>query len=153
MPELERETIPATIDDNGVTVRVTEAGSQFLVSGADMAPNTIEGTDPYTIWLAPGRRLIVGSDAPAGDFVSDVSDGLVLIEISGPRADDVLAMGCPLDPTALAHGRCAQTLFAGLKVVLYRHGKALRLHVERPLAAWLLDWLRQAIGSFEGQEQ
>jgi hypothetical protein len=38
-------------------------------------------------------------------------------------------------------------------VILYRHGGALRLHVERPLAAWMLDWLRQAISSFEGQQQ
>jgi heterotetrameric sarcosine oxidase gamma subunit len=153
MPELQRETIAATIDGNGVTVRVAEAGSQFFVSGPDMAPNTVEGTDPYALWLAPGRRLIVGSDAPDGDFVSDVSDGLVVIEISGPRADEVLVMACPLDPTALAHGRCAQTLFAGAKAILYHHRGALRLHVERPLAAWLLDWLRQAIGSFEGQPQ
>lgn len=153
MPELQREPIAATIDGAGVAVRIAEVGSQFLVSGADMVPNTIEGTDPYAIRLAPSRRLIVGSAAPDGDFVSDVSDGLVVIEISGPRADDVLAMACPLDPGSLAHGRCAQTLFAGLKVVLYRHGKALRLHVERPLAAWLIDWLRQAVGSFEGQAQ
>jgi hypothetical protein len=34
-------------------------------------------------------------------------------------------------------------------VLLYRHGDAIRMHVERPLAEWLLDWLRQAATSFE----
>jgi heterotetrameric sarcosine oxidase gamma subunit len=153
VPELQHEAINATIDGNGVIVRVAEVGGQFLVSGPDMAPNTIEGTDPYALWLAPDRRLVVGGSTPDGEFVSDVTDGLVVIEISGPRADEVLAMACPLDPTVLAPKRCAQSPFAGVKVILYRHRGALRLHVERPLAAWLLDWLRQAIGSFEGQEQ
>jgi sarcosine oxidase gamma subunit len=58
-------------------------------------------------------------------------------------------MGCPLDPATLVPGHCAQTLFADVKVVLYRHGDAVRLHVERSLAQWLLDWLRQAATSFE----
>jgi heterotetrameric sarcosine oxidase gamma subunit len=153
MPELARETITAKIDGNGVTVHAAEVGRQFVVSGGDMAPNTIEGIDPYALWLAPGRRLIVGGSTPDGEFVSDISDGLAVIEISGPRAEEVLAMACPLDPVALAPKRCAQSLFAGVKVILYRHTGALRLHVERPLAAWVLDWLRQAIGSLEGQEQ
>jgi heterotetrameric sarcosine oxidase gamma subunit len=150
MADLARESTFAGLDGHGVAVRIADAGAQFLVSGADMAPNTIEGAAPYALWLAPGRRLVVGAAAPEAGFVSDVSDGFVVIDISGPRADEVLAMASPLDPAALAPGRCAQSLFAGVKVVLYRHKDALRLHVERPLAAWLLDWLRQAISSFEG---
>lgn len=149
MPELRRETMTTGIDGNGITIRVPEVAGQFLVSGAEGAPNTIEGNDPYALWLAPGRRLVVGGAAPDGAFVSDVTDGLVVVELSGPRMDELLAMGCPLDPATLAPGHCAQTLFAGVKVLLYRRGDAVRLHLERPLAAWLLDWLRQAATSFE----
>ena len=150
MADLMHEALSAGIDGNGVAVRVADVGGQFLVSGVEMLPNTIEGSDPYTLWLAPGRHLRVGSPAPREEFSSDVSDGLVVIDISGPRVDEVLAMACPLDPASLARAHCAQSLFAGVKVLLYRHGDALRLHVERPLAAWLLDWLRQATSSFEG---
>lgn len=150
MPDLAREPVVTSMDGNGVAVRVADVGSQFLVSGVDLAPNTIEGVGPYILWLAPERCLVVGEAAPAGKFVSDVSDGFVVIDISGPRTDEVLAMACPLDPASLTPGHCAQSLFAGVKVIIYRHGDVLRLHVERPLAAWLLDWLRQAIRSFEG---
>ena len=150
MPDLAHEAVTASIDGNGIAIRVAEVGSQFFVSGSDMPPNTIDGAEPYVVWLAPERCLVVGGAPPGGKFVSDVSDGFVVIDISGPRTDEVLAMACPLDPASLTSGRCAQSLFAGVKVILYRHGEALRLHVERPLAAWLLDWLRQAISSFEG---
>lgn len=150
MRDLTRELVVASIDGRGIAAHVIDVGGQFLVSGVDIAANTIEGIDPYTLWLAPERCLVVGGSAPRAEFVSDVSEGLVVIDISGARTDDVLAMACPLDPASLALGHCAQSLFAGVKVILYRHGDALRLHVERPLASWLLDWLRQAIGAFEG---
>jgi heterotetrameric sarcosine oxidase gamma subunit len=149
MPELQRRPIAATIDGNGIAVRVVQLAGQFLVSGPDMPPNTIEGDDPYALWLAPGRRLVVGATIPTGTFVSDVSDGMVVFEISGARTDEVLAMGCPLDLAALASGHCALTLFAGVKVLLYRHCNAVRLHVDRSLSQWLLDLLRQAATSFE----
>jgi len=151
MPELRRETIFSGIDGDGIAVRLPDLPGQFLVSGAELAPNSVDGSDPYALWLAPGRSLFVGTTPPDERFVSDVSDGLVVIDLGGPRSDQILAMACPLDPAALAPGRCVQSLFAGVKVLLYRHGEALRLHVERPLAAWLLDWLRQAIGAFERQ--
>ncbi len=149
MPELQRRPIAATMGGSGIAVHVVQLAGQFLVSGPDMPPNTIEGNDHYALWLAPGRRLVVGDTAPSGSFVSDVSDGMVVIEISGAHTKDVLAMACPLDLAALVSGRCAQTLFAGVKVLLYRHGAAIRMHVERSLAEWLLDWLRQAATSFE----
>jgi len=58
-------------------------------------------------------------------------------------------MGSSLDPALLAPGRCAQTIFAGVKVVLYRHDEALRLHVERPLAAHVLARLHEASSALE----
>jgi len=149
MAELERRPIAVTMDGDGIAVCVVQVAGQFLVSGGDMPANTIEGSDPYAMWLAPGRRLVVANTAPDGSFVSDVSDGIVVIEFSGAQMENILAMGCPLDPGTLVSGRCAQTLFAGVRVVLYRHGNAVRLHVERSLAQWLLDWLRQAVTSFE----
>jgi len=76
MAELQRRPLAVTIDGNGIAVRVVQVAGQFLVSGAHMPANTIEGSDPYAMWLAPGRRLVVGQSVPGGSFVSDVSDVL-----------------------------------------------------------------------------
>jgi heterotetrameric sarcosine oxidase gamma subunit len=135
---------------HGVSVRLADIAAQHYVSGATLAANTIAGSDPYTLWLAPDRALLVGAiaDIPAG-FVSDMTDGLAVFDISGPRADEVIAMGCTLAPSgpALARGRCAQTVFGGVRVILYRRGDGFRVHVERQLAAFLLEWFSQAVSA------
>ena len=73
-------------------------------------------------------------------------DDDVELEITGPRAGEIVAVSTTLDPTSpvLAPGRCAQTLFGGVKVVLYAYGDGFRLHAERQFSAFLLEWLRQA---------
>ncbi len=135
----------------GVSVRVLDLPAQFLVTDAPpLAANALVESDPYSLWLAPDRTLVVYETArgqPRGRFVSDVTDGLVAFEISGPRAGEIASVSCTLDPGGdiLAHGRCAQTLFGGVKAVLYRHGEGFRLHAERPFAAFLLQWLCKAV--------
>ncbi len=126
----------------GVVVRMVEAGTLRLVSGAALAPNTVADG---MLWLAPERALQLGGAAPEG-FVADVSDGFAVFELAGGAAADLLAMGSTLDPALLAPGRCAQSVFAGVKVVLYGTPEAIRLIVERSLAAYLLAWFKQAAG-------
>ena len=125
----------------GVTVQLVDPGVLRYVTGAALAPNTRDGN---MLWLAPDRALQIGGAAPAG-FVSDVTDGLATFAISGPHAADLLAMGTTLDPAALAPGRCAQTMFAGVRVVVYAQDDGFRLHAERSLAAYLLAWFAQAV--------
>jgi sarcosine oxidase, subunit gamma len=137
----------------GVTARVLDPLGQFYVTGGpELAPNTCAGTDPCSLWLAPDRTLVVSETqrgTPDGALVSDVTDGLLLVEIVGPRAGDIIAASTTLDPTGpvLAPGRCAQTLFGGVKVVLYRCGDGFRLHAERQFSAFLLEWLLQAVSA------
>jgi sarcosine oxidase gamma subunit len=50
---------------------------------------------------------------------------------------------------AVTLGRCAQTLFGGVKVLLYAHGDGFRLHAERQFAAFLLEWLAQAVAALK----
>jgi hypothetical protein len=118
--------------------------AQFLVSAShDQTPNTVvEIAGGYAVWLTPTRLLAVTATPPGG-FVSDASHGQAMFVIAA-HADDLLAMGCTLPPASLAEGHCAQTLFAGLKALLYRRAGALHIHVERQLAPHLRDWLRQA---------
>ena len=143
MVDLSRQSIREQIGDGcdgaGVTVRVLDIAAQFYVP-CDQPPNSVQGSGPYTLWLAPDRALHVGGTAPAG-FVSDMSDGLAVFEIAGPRAGELLAMGCTL---ALPPGQCGQTVFGGVRALLYPYGDGFRLHVERQLAAFLMQWFQTA---------
>lgn len=143
MVSLARQTaadLLGAIEAPGFALLVLDLPQFYVPCG--QPPNTRHGDAPYTLWLAPDRALQVGGDAPAG-FVSDVTDGLAVFELSGPRASDVLAMGCAFDLPP--PGACAQTVFAGVKILVYRHGDALRLHVERQLAAYLHTWFVTAV--------
>jgi len=138
----------------GVAVRVVDPGRLFYVSPpSGLAPNELRGEGDHWLWLAPDRALRVGALEPPAGFVSDVTDGLATFEITGPRAAEIIAMGCTLDPhgDALAAGRCAQTVFAGVKVVLYAHGggETFRLLAERSLAPYLLEWFTQAASALQ----
>jgi sarcosine oxidase subunit gamma len=125
-------------------------------------PNHLAGKTAKAFWMAPGQWLVVsddGADAdlaqrleraagPAGGFVSDVADGFARFELSGTDARRVMAMGCALDfdSPAMAPGRCARTLFAGLHVLLYPWGSrdGYRIHTERQFALYLWEWLEKA---------
>jgi heterotetrameric sarcosine oxidase gamma subunit len=137
----------------GVVVRVLDPAGQFFVTGGpQLAPNTRIGTEPYSLWLAPDRTLVVYDtvpETPDGSFVSDVTDGLTVFEIAGPRAHEIIAASCTVPHDAVTPGRCAQTLFGGVKVVLYAHGDGFRLHAERQFAAFLFEWLTQAVSALK----
>jgi heterotetrameric sarcosine oxidase gamma subunit len=132
----------------GVTVRALDLPGQFLVTGGPaVAPNTRAEVDPYRMWLAPDRTLVVCERShaqPEGAFVSDLTDGFAVFEIAGPRAAELIAASATLDAATFAPGRCAQTLFGGVKVLLYAYGDGFRIHAERPFAAFLLEWFSQA---------
>jgi sarcosine oxidase gamma subunit len=150
MAELALSMVRARIEASGLTITTVEPTRIWLLSGVDQEPNTAIGLDPEWFWLAPGRALVIAESPvppPDGMLVSNVKDGTVVFEITGAWTD-LLAMGSTLDPALLEEGRCARTLFAGVAVLLARRGQVLRLFVERPLAPWLLDWLRQAATAF-----
>jgi heterotetrameric sarcosine oxidase gamma subunit len=111
----------------------------------------------YALRLAPDRVLAVGCGAelpgPAafgwsneGVAISDVGDGFVLIDITGPAALDLMRLGANYDFAALPAGpaESASMLFAGLKVAVARTAPGWRLHVERPYAAAIWQWLQRA---------
>jgi len=125
-------------------------------------PNRLAGNATYALWIAPERWLVVSDDAAAGSlattlaaavsarggFVSEITDGLAVFELSGPSARELLAMGCALDfdDASLAPGRSARALFAGVNAILYPHRSRdrYRLHVEHSLARHLFEWFEKA---------
>jgi len=154
MADLSPMPIDADMSGVGIRVRTLATGGQWIVTGSDLTPNTIDVGPPARVWLAPDRCLVVAETAttsPEEYFVSDVTDGFVILDITGKNAAALLTMASPLDPAVLAPGSCAQTLFAGVKVIVYPHGDGLRLHVERALAQWLIAWIARAVTSFAAQ--
>jgi heterotetrameric sarcosine oxidase gamma subunit len=129
-------------------------------------PNRKIGADPYAVWLAPDKRLLVTESAERDVFLqdlaaalsgrfaaaADVTDGLAVLDLGGARVPDLLAMACALDLDARRFGpdRSARTLFANVPVVLYRHGDGVRLHVDSSVIGYLWTWLDQAATAVAG---
>jgi heterotetrameric sarcosine oxidase gamma subunit len=115
----------------------------------------------YALRLAPDRLLYVSHDGARsvgvidreifgwsddGFAVTDVSDGLVLFDVVGPAAPDLMALGAAYDFAAKGAGSAesASMLFAGLRVAVAHILPGWRLHIERPYATALWQWLQYA---------
>lgn len=122
----------------------------------------------HSLWLGPDEFLITAPDGSVPELlprltraagpaaaVVDVSSSRSVILVSGRDARRLLESGCGLDlhPRAFAPGHCAQTLFAGLPVILEQTAAApsYRLFVLRSSARWLFDWLVEAAGDLAGE--
>jgi sarcosine oxidase subunit gamma len=88
------------------------------------------------LWLGPDEQMLVGPDASHAQLaprlaaalngiahsIVDVSHRQAAIELSGPGATRLLAMGCPLDfdLSVSPIGFCTRTVYAKAEVVLWR---------------------------------
>jgi sarcosine oxidase gamma subunit len=113
----------------------------------------------YAAAVARDRILVVaeqpvaiaeGWDGAAGVAATVMDDALTILDLSGAKLDDIIAMGTTIDP--LTPTRSSALLFAGVPSIAYRYGTAarLRLHVERSLAHHLAEWLRRAAETIPG---
>lgn len=119
-----------------------------------------------TLWLGPNEWLVTVPDAAVPELpgrlaraveggriaLVDVSSSRSVIAITGARASSLLEKGCSLDlhPRAFGPGHCAQTLLAGVPVIVDQIGAAdYRLFVPRSRARWLAEWLIDAAAEFQ----
>lgn len=129
-----------------------------------LQPNTVVRAGELTaLWLGPDEWLVVGPPGSerevesrireaAGDepvSVIDVSAQRTTLLVTGPRALDVLAHGCPLDlhPRVFGSGRCAQTTLGRTQVVLVARDEpraGFWILVRSSFAGYLTDWLLDA---------
>jgi sarcosine oxidase subunit gamma len=126
-------------------------------------PNTVDGKrDRYALWLGPDEWLVVGAPGTEGRLVAglrsalegvvsavtDVSEGRTVIRLTGHRARDVIAKGCPIDfhPRAFGPGRCAQSRYARALVILHQLDDAptFDVYVERSFADYLWRMIEDA---------
>ncbi|WP_329551725.1 sarcosine oxidase subunit gamma [Streptomyces sp. NBC_00696] len=133
-----------------------------------LEPNTVVRAGELTVlWLGPDEWLVVGAPATERDLeqriraaagddhvsVTDVSAQRTTLLVSGARARDLLANGCPLDlhPRAFGPGRCAQTMLARAQVVVVawdEPGAGFWVLVRSSFAGYLTDWLLDAAGEY-----
>ena len=111
------------------------------------------GPDEWLVVTAPGEGAALGQAldagvAPHGGIATHVTDSRAVIGLSGPRARDVLAKGCPLDlhPQSFGPGHCAQSLVAKASVLIHQRddGPRYDLSVGRSFATYLWRWLEDA---------
>lgn len=129
-----------------------------------LQPNTaVRAGELTALWLGPDEWLLVcppggGRDLEyrireaAGDepvSVTDVSAQRTTLLVTGPRARDLLAHGCPLDlhPRAFGAGHCAQTTLGRTQIVLVARDEpraGFWVLVRSSFAGYLADWLLDA---------
>lgn len=147
------------IDAPGLAIRSVSGLNQFLVSGdltawsraSDVAlqPVGAFGTatgDTYTVQVARDRLLVVSHLPSAvaqgwhaqGFAVTTLSAGMLIFEIEGPAAAELVARATTLDPGKASAS--AAISFAGINAVVYRHGEKLRVHIDRSLAPYFWTW-------------
>ena len=150
----------ARIEMPGVTVTASQGDrGVFLLSGPGKAISELAQAHPGTLLeIAPDRALLVTKPDTAlsegwnasGLAISDLSDAHVRIDIRGPGAPALLALGSPslaldLKPRAAAVG------FAGMTVLVEPLPDGARLHVDHPQAPHLWHWLLAATQTAKDQ--
>ena len=162
--ELQLSVLPSrAIVQLQVSARSLKTIANVRIGDRELASplNCATGNDPANCRIAPDTWLLHSSRHEPRELeamvakacvrrscaVTDLSDGLVMLALEGPRAVDVLARGCGLDlgGAACGIGFCARTRFAQLPVVL-RHAAMQRfeLIVDRSTAQYLFDWIADA---------
>jgi sarcosine oxidase subunit gamma len=127
-------------------------------------PNTAWEEGPRAVlWLGPDEWLVLGPPSVGPEIVSemeaafdglhrsivDVSANRVALELSGPRAKEVLSKGCSLDlhPRSWRPGTCAQTMLARAQVILHERSETTGILVRPSFADYLVNWLTDAASS------
>jgi heterotetrameric sarcosine oxidase gamma subunit len=115
----------------------------------------------YALRLAPDRLLFVSDDEGAlahsafgwsdGMATTDVGDGFVLFDITGRAALELMQHGAnyAFEGAPAGSAESAIMQFAGLKVAVARLRGGWRLHVERPYATALWQWLQHAASEWD----
>ena len=96
------------------------------------------------IFVERAIALADGWDAEGATAVTRMDDAFVVLDLEGPGLTDLLSKATTLDFADASPS--AALAFAGLPCLVYRYARSdvLRLHVERPLACALAEWMRLA---------
>lgn len=136
-----------------------------------MPPNlpgtAVRAGELLALWLGPDEWLLVGREGTAESLqdtlttalaeehgaVVDLSAHRTILEVSGPKAREILNKGCALDlhPRVFGADRCAQTLLARAGVILVcrdAEQPSFWLFVRSSFARYVADWLIDASAEY-----
>jgi sarcosine oxidase subunit gamma len=127
----------------------------------------VTGTGAHrAVWLGPDEWLVVTDADPVAladqltaamgedpGLALDLSANRTMLELSGPRAREVLEKGCPADlhPRAFAPGNAVSTTLARVPVLLWQTGEdGYRLLPRSSFADYVARWLLDAMVEVTG---
>jgi heterotetrameric sarcosine oxidase gamma subunit len=138
----------------GASPAEIEATGALLGLELPQAPNCAAGARPRALWTGPLEWTVIDASPdqvaalqePVAGVLShyaDITDARAGFRLLGPDAARLVASECPLDLAALPPGGCAQSVFAGMPILLDRRlgEDGLRLYVDISLADHLNVWL------------
>ena len=151
---------PATrFSFRGGAAAVAAIGTAFEVALPVEPCRAMEAGGRAALWLGPDEWLLLAPDGEASTIAAraaaalgntphslvEISDRDIGLDLSGPRATDLLSAGCPLDLTIFPVGACTRTILAKTELALWRRGPELfRLELRRSLAPYTWAFLAEA---------
>jgi sarcosine oxidase, subunit gamma len=144
-----------------VNLRVDQEHARHPALGLPLEPNTATHRGARaTMWLGPDEWLVVGppwtSSEIIGDLVNalgdapysvvDVSASRAVVELRGVARHELLSKGCSLDlgNDRWSQGTCAQTLLAGVQVILEERLDATRVFFRPSFGNHVTEWFLDA---------
>ena len=130
--------------------------------------NTSASSENYTaIWLSPDEWIVVSNNIDSKDnndyeieellfnkisrtnlgSVTNVTDQLVMINLSGENIFDLLSTGCPFDYNDFRSkkGSSTQTLLAQIDVIIHHNEiNSVNLFVRRSFSEHLMSWINDS---------
>ena len=130
--------------------------------------NTSASSENYTaIWLSPDEWMVVSNNIDSKDnndyeieellfnkisktnlgSVTNVTDQLVMINLSGEKIFDLLSTGCPFDFNDFKSkkGSSTQTLLAQIDVIIHHNEiNSVNLFVRRSFSEHLMSWINDS---------
>lgn len=111
--------------------------------------------------LGPDEWLVLASESEAAGIteaceaiyadaphsLTEISDREVTLRIEGPKAGELMTLGCPRDLDHLPEGEARRSVFDGVSVVLWRDGpQRFRIDVWRSFAPHVMSLLTTGCG-------
>ncbi|MCX2730217.1 sarcosine oxidase subunit gamma [Saccharopolyspora sp. NFXS83] len=177
---LDRHSVPGAVRISEIPFRAQiglrmdpkGAAAERIGTAIGAMPPNLPGTavragELLALWLGPDEWLLVGGEGAAESVqdtlatalaedhgsVVDLSANRTILEVSGPKAREVLNKGCALDlhPRVFGADRCAQTLLARAGVILVcrdAEQPSFWLLVRSSFARYVADWLIDASAEY-----
>jgi sarcosine oxidase, subunit gamma len=137
---------------------MTAASSALGLTISQVACRAATNGQQAALWLGPDEQLLIAPESadlaatlqPAlrdlPHSLVEVSHRQIALEVSGPRATNVLNAACPLDLdlSAFPVGMCTRTVLTKAEIVLWRTDETV-FHVEvwRSFASYVTEFLAE----------